>query len=89
MLQQQKDQPQSNEEESSEEPEDYVQAEPVCQDSKTSCHPEARPDCKSNFTQQHPKMSVATVFANEVLNVFIDQGQDAEAQEKICKEEGS
>lgn len=39
---QQEDQPQSVEEESSEEPEDNAQTEPLCQDRKTSGHPEAR-----------------------------------------------
>lgn len=38
---QQEDQPQSTEEESSEELEDNAQTEPICQDSKTSCHPQA------------------------------------------------
>ena len=40
---QQEDQPQSTEEESSEEPEDNAQTEPLCQDSKTSRHPQAWP----------------------------------------------
>lgn len=43
---QQEDQTQSAEEESSEEFEDNAQTEPLRQDSKTSCHLEARPCCK-------------------------------------------
>ena len=44
---QQEDQPQSPEEESSEELEDNAQTQPLRQDRKTSCHPEARP-CRKN-----------------------------------------
>ena len=40
---QQEDQPQSPEEESSEEPEDHDETDPLRQDGETPCHPPARP----------------------------------------------
>ena len=74
---QQEDQPQSTEEESSEEPEDNAQTEPLCQDSKTSCHPQAWPQSKSlNYSWWKQKLNAVIVDCGfTTLSVLsIDQG---------------